>query len=335
MPFPGDFNFKLVFTNSDCRTSKTAAFTYSHLTKRAYIRRDVTVAFAFSLTNISGHTNDAVIRCMAMHKTPELIGEVLQCCPKHIEEQKKKGHLHPRHFICSAPNNVSTYCEDPFSGRLSLTLPLSSLQQGPDNTIKAFFTFPCFTSEISKGPGQTVQLIFTLEIEGRIAGRVVIDARVCASTGRDREHDESRVTSIQSLSTSETSRQGRKRSSSTITQQLECNIPSKVKPGEALCERKSLYSVNTYPELFPFLNVCVQMMERVYQVKVQKRDNSSPSAQDIFQDNLGSDDIDESAGSQSLSQSSSQVPVVNPSTLEVVRIQVKRSFSNSSSSDSI
>ena len=31
-----------------------------------------------------------VLRAMAIHKTPELVGEVLQCCPKHVDEQKRK-----------------------------------------------------------------------------------------------------------------------------------------------------------------------------------------------------------------------------------------------------
>ena len=30
---------------------------------------------------------------MAIHKTPELVGEVLQCCPKHVDEQRKKGKI--------------------------------------------------------------------------------------------------------------------------------------------------------------------------------------------------------------------------------------------------
>jgi len=38
-------------------------------------------------------TSNAIIRTMAIHKTPELVGDVLQCCAKHIEEQKKRGMI--------------------------------------------------------------------------------------------------------------------------------------------------------------------------------------------------------------------------------------------------
>ena len=31
-------------------------------------------------------------------------------------------------------------------------------------SVQAFFTFPCFTSELHKGPGQLAQLLFTLEV---------------------------------------------------------------------------------------------------------------------------------------------------------------------------
>ena len=32
----------------------------------------------------------SIIRAMAIHKAPEVVGEVVQCCPKHIDEQSKK-----------------------------------------------------------------------------------------------------------------------------------------------------------------------------------------------------------------------------------------------------
>ncbi len=32
----------------------------------------------------------SIIRALAIHKAPEVVGEVVQCCPKHIDEQNKK-----------------------------------------------------------------------------------------------------------------------------------------------------------------------------------------------------------------------------------------------------
>lgn len=39
-----------------------------------------------------------------------------------------KGHQFPKHFICGAAKTETIYCEDPASGRLSITMPISSLQ---------------------------------------------------------------------------------------------------------------------------------------------------------------------------------------------------------------
>lgn len=37
--------------------------------------------------------SSTIIRVMAIHKTPELVGENVMCCLKHVEELKKKGIL--------------------------------------------------------------------------------------------------------------------------------------------------------------------------------------------------------------------------------------------------
>ena len=79
--------------------------------KRAYIKRDSTVGMTFSFSSKSCVDNvcmycmyilfvevppqNAVIRAMAIHKSPDLIGDILQCCPKHIEDQRKRGR-HPK-----------------------------------------------------------------------------------------------------------------------------------------------------------------------------------------------------------------------------------------------
>lgn len=41
----------------------------------------------------------SLIRASAVHKTPELIGDNVVCCPKHTEEQKKNGMIYDQFLI--------------------------------------------------------------------------------------------------------------------------------------------------------------------------------------------------------------------------------------------
>lgn len=97
-------------------------------------------------------------------------------------------------------------------------------------------------------------LYFSIFSAGHVKGRAVIDARVCASPGRDRENDEIKMTSTTNSSTSSTTtvasseaglseqvRRSRKRLSSTITQNVECSLPSKV-VCQGLSDKKQLYT---------------------------------------------------------------------------------------------
>ncbi|XP_019854848.1 PREDICTED: cellular tumor antigen p53-like isoform X2 [Amphimedon queenslandica] len=272
IPMPGEYGFTLILNDDDnSKPPKTVPFTYSNLMKRAYIKRDSTVGMTFSFSKVP--PPNAVIRAMAIHKSPDLIGDILQCCPKHIEDQKKRGHQFPKHFICGAAKTETIYCEDPASGRLSITMPISSLQAKSltSGSVQAFFVFPCFTSELHKGPGQVAQLIFTLEIGGVLYGRAVVDIRVCASTGRDRDNDEQKQSTPSTIDPLVDLKKSRKRPA--LTQNVECAIPSKV--SRTSLSAKQSFTVETYPELFPFVEVCVRMMERVHQVNIESEANLS------------------------------------------------------------
>jgi len=49
------------------------------------------------------------------------------------------GHLYPRHFVCGASKSEPVYCEDPISGRLSITHCIASLQQSKDRVLLYVF----------------------------------------------------------------------------------------------------------------------------------------------------------------------------------------------------
>lgn len=141
------------------------------------------------------------------------------------------------------------------------------------------------------------QLIFTLEINGHVVGRAVIDARICASPGRDRENDEAKLSPvlpshpqfgssfpsgpIEGISSE--ARRSRKRTSSntSITQNIECSVPSKMSCMERSTQKET-YTIETFPQLFPFIDVCVKMMERVHEVRV--KENTGPGLEEIERD---------------------------------------------------
>ncbi len=90
-----------------------------------------------------------------------------------------------------------------------------------------------------------LSLSLSLSSNGQMVGRATLDARVCASPGRDRENDEAKLSpvtpyrplppgggSTSGQGTGEHQRRGRKRSSSTITQSLEYTVPTKISPNE-------------------------------------------------------------------------------------------------------
>ena len=52
------------------------------------------------------------------------------------------------------------------------------------------FAFMCFSSCASGPSRRPVEAIFTLEKDGKILGRRVVEIRVCACPGRDRKFDE-------------------------------------------------------------------------------------------------------------------------------------------------
>lgn len=83
-------------------------------------------------THVGLPPENSIIRAMAVYNTPDLLGEVVQCCPRHIEENKMKCEPidttlltvyycwkiiisiilpanHPCHFVCGLKVNEACY----------------------------------------------------------------------------------------------------------------------------------------------------------------------------------------------------------------------------------
>ena len=91
---------------------------------------------------------------MAIHKTPELVGDVLQCCAKHIEEQKKRGVIS---YILWY-NIYKAWFSPVFRGHFSL-LSLEILFYCPFILFGPIFNIKCW--EITKSSNDRVRWPFS------------------------------------------------------------------------------------------------------------------------------------------------------------------------------
>ena len=90
-------------------------------------------------------------------------------------------------------NIQSLYCEDVSSGRLSVVLPVSHLNETSCCLIK----FMCLGSDVGGPNRRPLQVIFTLEDQTQhVHGRDIIDIKICCCPKRDKAADEKRYVSL-------------------------------------------------------------------------------------------------------------------------------------------
>lgn len=307
VPFQGDYGFELVFAD-EAKTSKSVSQTYSSTLKRLYVKIDtkVPVTFAFAMMP----PPNFLIRAMCVYKAPHMVGEVVQCCVKHIEELKQKGTLFPIHFI-RANNPDAVYTTDQFSNHHSVCVNCSSIQSRVgENKLTVVYTLPCYTSELSKA-GQLVQVLFTLEsLDGSVMGRCVTDLKVCASPGRDRSNDEDKGKTPMAPGGEMSDANPRKRKRVSHSEVVSATSVSGAKAlSSGLSGDRTTHTITTFPVLFPFVDSMVNMLEAVYKVRVVA--NAAPSVE---------------AESQSSIQS--QTPsTAAPGAVELLQIELKRTKS--------
>ncbi|CAI8006644.1 hypothetical protein GBAR_LOCUS4839 [Geodia barretti] len=160
----GRYGFDISLDTAHPQYSKTPHSAYSKITQRMYIKKDADIPLSFTVQSFEGLQRCRLV-ITAVHKQPEMVAENLQCCIKHVEEQKRNGVHHPYHFVRSQMDGCAFF-GNPVAPdqRLFIALPFSNLQRSGDSLFTALLKFPCFTSDFKRA-GQLVQLIFRVELE--------------------------------------------------------------------------------------------------------------------------------------------------------------------------
>ncbi|GBM69280.1 Cellular tumor antigen p53 [Araneus ventricosus] len=105
---------------------------------------------------------------------------------KFGEEGIGPGLFHAEHLIRS-DSQLAYYEIDAVTKRHSVIVPFENPPVGQDYSTY-IFKFVCFNS-CAGGPNRRpLALIFTLEQGNNVFGRVVLDLKICACPGRDREN---------------------------------------------------------------------------------------------------------------------------------------------------
>ncbi|XP_064383843.1 uncharacterized protein LOC135332861 [Halichondria panicea] len=263
IPFPGDYEFEVIFdVEPEKKVSKTASFTYSKLTSRAYLKPRCPQTFNFSFS--TPPPLNCGIRAMAIYNTPELTGQHVFCCLADSHAMQEKQQLFPSHFIRAHETKTAMYCGDGTSQPCSVVTPFTNLTQKAATVWYTVYLFPCVTSHLPHK--KHVEIMFILEQHGIVLGRCLVPIRVCTSPGRDRIIDEKKVNKETAEEEGE-AQSSRKRSldDDSVTEVTHYTMPPK-RPCLQLSEPKVKHVIWTNKELIPYIDVTVRMMEQVHSV---------------------------------------------------------------------
>lgn len=139
----------------------------------------------------------SIIRATPTYIRPEHLQEVVQRCPNHAlaltdnRQQSSAGSSSPApptHLV-RCEHLMAQYCRDIYTGRLSVTVPHENPQPGSPWVVNVY-QFMCFSSCLGGLNRRPLQIVFTLEHQGKIIGRQAVEVRICACPSRDRKSEE-------------------------------------------------------------------------------------------------------------------------------------------------
>ena len=185
--FPGKYGFGISF-EKQTKETKSTTWTYSPALHKLFVRMATCCPIRFQ-TSVAP-TAGCVIRATPVYSRPEHVKEVVKRCPNHSSYtgDQNEGHPAPTHLV-RCQHSQAYYCEDSFSGRLSVTIPYEQAAAGTPWVVN-LFQFMCFSSCVGGLNRRPIQVIFTMEEDGQVVGRQAVEVRICACPGRDRKTEE-------------------------------------------------------------------------------------------------------------------------------------------------
>ncbi|XP_059172848.1 cellular tumor antigen p53-like isoform X2 [Physella acuta] len=193
--YPGDYGFEISFSQPSKET-KSTTWTYSDCLKKLYVRMATTCPVRFKTKSPAPF--NCLIRAMPLFMKPEHVQEVVKRCPNHsVSKEHNEKHPAPAHLV-RCEHKLARYVEDQSTCRQSVIIPHETPQAGAE-WVTNLFQFMCLGSCVGGPNRRPLQIVFTLEQDGRVLGRRAVEVRICACPGRDRKADEKAVVPAKSL----------------------------------------------------------------------------------------------------------------------------------------
>lgn len=187
--WPGSFNFEVRFLKPS-NSVKNKQWEFSHKLNKLYADMNKWVQVEFKIGR--NPPPNLCIRTLPVFTEASHVGETVKRCPNHasLEDPSNSTFLYPQHIV-RYQNEDTVYEEDSESGRLSTMFTVGNPHQGTDVCTR-MLKFMCLGSDIGGINRRAVRIIFTLELEGSVVGRKVVDVRICSCPKRDLQQEESR-----------------------------------------------------------------------------------------------------------------------------------------------
>lgn len=170
---------------------KNRQWEYSSKLRKLYSNMDHWVQVDFRIG--ANPPNNLSIRTLPIFSDAAFSREPVKRCPNHtsFSDPSNAEFGHPSHLI-RYQHEDARYHEDVESGRLSVVFNTGTPHQGTDVCTR-LLKFMCLGSCVGGLNRRQIKLVFTLEQQGVVVGRKVVDVRICSCPRRDLQQEEARA----------------------------------------------------------------------------------------------------------------------------------------------
>jgi len=188
--YPGEFDFQIDFGELTEYAPKSAQYTYSKSLNKLFVKMSVTCPIRFKCAARLPPAG-CLIRAIPVFKRPEHVTDIVTRCPNHkIPDEVHyipNGHL----IRAEGTNDCHVNYNVASDGRESVTVLYERPQVGAEYTT-VLYKFMCLSSCVGGINRRPLLTCFTLEKDGQVLGRRVVEVRICSCPGRDRSQEERR-----------------------------------------------------------------------------------------------------------------------------------------------